>query len=252
MKVLTLYAHHNPHSLCHALLERFDAGLRAAGHVHEVVDLYAIGFDPVLRAADGPNWVDDSVPDDVLAHWRPRESLLRSARGPLQRLLIKRWMGGLDARGIVRKIRARGGPPDVAEQQRKVAAADALAFVAPTYFVGFPAILKGWIERVFSLGFAFGFTAEAWRGNVNGRLPLLRHKKALILTTTIFDESSYAAGLGDAMRLLIDEFAMRYPGIEQVQRETFYAVHGASEATIQSYLDRAYQLGLRFAEGTPQ
>jgi len=25
MKVLTVYAHHNPHSLCRALLERFDA-----------------------------------------------------------------------------------------------------------------------------------------------------------------------------------------------------------------------------------
>jgi hypothetical protein len=28
MKVLTVYAQHNPHSPCHALLEQFDAGLR--------------------------------------------------------------------------------------------------------------------------------------------------------------------------------------------------------------------------------
>lgn len=248
MKVLTLYAHPNPHSLCHALLERFDAGLRAAGHRHEIVDLYAIGFDPVLRDADGPNWIDDSVPDDVLAHMQVRASLMRRARGPLRRLLLERWLGTSDAQRIVRKIRARGGPADVAEQQRKVAAADALAFVAPTYFVGFPAILKGWIERVFSLGFAFGLTAEAWRGDLKGRLPLLRHKRALILTTTIFDEASYADGLGDAIRRLIDEFALRFPGIAQVQRETFHAVHGADAATIQGYLDRAYQLGLHFEE----
>ena len=31
----------------------------------------------------------------------------------------------------------------------------ALAFIAPMYFVGFPAMMKGWVERVFTLGFAF-------------------------------------------------------------------------------------------------
>jgi NAD(P)H dehydrogenase (quinone) len=250
VKVLTISAHHNPHSLCHALLERFDAGLREAGLRHEIVDLHAIGFDPVLRAADGPNWIDDSVPDDVLAHMRVRESLMRQARGPLRRLLLRRWIGASDARGLVRKVRARGGPADVAEQQRKVAQADALVFVAPTYFVGFPAILKGWIERVFTLGFAFGLTARAWRGDINGRLPLLNHRKALILTTTLFDEASYADGLGDAMRRLVDEFALRYPGIRQVQREVFYAVYGADEEAIRRHLERAYLLGLHFSQGS--
>ena len=28
------------------------------------------------------------------------------------------------------------------------------------YFVGFPAILKGWIERVFSFDFAFGLSPD--------------------------------------------------------------------------------------------
>jgi NAD(P)H dehydrogenase (quinone) len=246
--VLTVYAHHNPHSLCHALLERFDAGLREAGHANEIVDLHAIGFDPVLRDADAPNWIDDSVPDDVLARMRVRESMLRHARGPLRRLLLRRWIGTSDARGIVRKMRARGGPPDVAAQQRKVAAADALAFLSPMYFVGFPAILKGWIERVFTLGFAFGLTPEAWRGDIRGRQPLLRHRKALIMSTTIFDEASYATGLGEAIKRLIDEFALAYPGIQHVEREYFHAVHGASEATLQGYLERAYRLGLTFDE----
>ena len=155
MHVLTIYAHHNPHSLCHALLERFSAGLADAGHTHTVVDLHAIGFDPVLRDRDGPNWIDDSVPDDVLANMNVRSSLMARAEGPLRRLLLRRWLGDLDDRQIIRTIRAGGGPADVAEQQRLVAAADALVFISPVYFVGFPAILKGWIERVFSLGFAF-------------------------------------------------------------------------------------------------
>ena len=66
MKVLTICAHHNPRSLCHAVLDRFSAGLRDAGHTSEFVDLYAIAFDPMFSERDGPNWVDDSVPDDAI------------------------------------------------------------------------------------------------------------------------------------------------------------------------------------------
>ena len=55
MKVLTVFAHPGRKSFCHAVLERFDAGLQDAGHTNEVMDLYAIGFDPVLRERDNPN-----------------------------------------------------------------------------------------------------------------------------------------------------------------------------------------------------
>ena len=43
MNVLTIHAHHNPRSFCHAVLDRFDAGLKGAGHTNEIVDLHAIG-----------------------------------------------------------------------------------------------------------------------------------------------------------------------------------------------------------------
>jgi NAD(P)H dehydrogenase (quinone) len=124
--------------------------------------------------------------------------------------------------------------------------AEALTFIAPVYFVGFPAILKGWVERVFSLGFAFGLTPDGWRGDVGGRVPLLTHEKALIIQTTIFDERSYRQGLKDAMTRLMDEYALRYPGIKRVAHEYFYAVYGADEATRRGYLERAYALGLEF------
>lgn len=246
MRVLTIYAHHNPRSFCHAVLERFDEGLRDAGHAHEVVDLYAIGFDPVFQDRDGPDWIDDSVPDDVLAHMRVKASLLEGARNPLRRLMVKRWIGDRDDRQVAQRLHALGPPPDVAAQQAKVAKADALAFIAPVYFVGFPAILKGWIERVFSLGFAFELSPQGWRGDVAGRIPLLRHEKALIMQTTIFDEASYAAGLKEAMRVLIDDYALRYPGIQRVEHEYFHAVHGADDARRRTHLQRAYQLGRDF------
>jgi Putative NADPH-quinone reductase (modulator of drug activity B) len=246
MRVLTVYAHHHPRSFCHAILRRFSEGLRDAGHTGEVVDLHAIRFDPVLRDRDQPNWIDDSVPDDVLEHMNVKRALIEGARNPLRRLMVKRWIGDRDARDIVRRLRGLGPSRDVAEQQAKVAQADALAFIAPVYFVGFPAILKGWIERVFTLGFAFGLTPEGWRGDIGGRVPLLTHQKALIMQTTIFDEQAYHAGLKDAMTALIDEFSLRYPGIKRVEREYFYAVHGADEGTRFGYLDKAYALGRWF------
>lgn len=247
MRVLTIYAHPNPRSFCHAVLDRFTAGLAEGGHTGEVVDLYAIGFDPVLRERDRPCWIDDSVPDDVLAHMNIRTVLLQGTHNPLRRLLVKRWMGARSPRELVQRIHALGPPRDVAEQQAKVARADALAFIAPVYFVGFPAILKGWIERVFSLGFAFGMTPQGWRGELTGRIPLLRHRKALIIQTAIWDEASYqAGGLQDAMQCLVDDYALRYPGIQQVEHVLFHAIHGADEATRRGFLQRAQTLGREF------
>jgi NAD(P)H dehydrogenase (quinone) len=246
MNVLTVFAHSGSRSLCHAVLDRFDAGLRDAGHVNEVVDLYAIGFDPVIRDRDTPNWMDPDVPEEILGRMSLRQRLLDGARNPFARFAVKRLIGDRDDRGIIRLLQERHRPKDVAAQQAKVAKAQALAFIAPVYFVGFPAMLKGWIERVFTLGFAFGLTPEGWRGDIRGRVPLLRHEKALIMQTTIFDQHAYQAGLQDAMKLLVAEYCLRYPGIKAVEHVLFHAVYGADEATRSGYLDEAYRLGREF------
>lgn len=246
MRVLIIFAHHSRKSFCGAVLNRFSEGLKEAGHQQEIVDLHAIGFDPVFREHDGPNWIDESVPDDVLEFMNVRESLLEQARTGIQRFLVRRWLGNSTPRELIRRIRQRGGPADVKAQQEKVAGADALVFISPVYFAGFPAMLKGWIERVFSLGFAFGFEPEAWRGDIRGRRPLLKHAKALIINTTIFDRRSYEDGLSQPIEKLVDEYCLRYPGIGKVAHEYFYAVHGASPTVRKSYLDRAYQLGREF------
>jgi NAD(P)H dehydrogenase (quinone) len=246
MKVLTVFAHPGSKSFCHGVLERFGAGLRDAGHTHDVLDLYKIGFDPVLRPRDNPNWMDANAPDRIIEGMALRDRMLEGAGGPLKRFALKRLLGDRDTRGIIRLLQERYRPADVKEHQKKVANADALAFIAPVYFVGFPAMLKGWIERVFTLGFAFGLTPDGWMGDVGGRLPLLKHEKALIIQTTIFDERAYRAGLRDAMKVLIDEYGFLYPGIKTVEHVYLYAVHGADEPTRRGYLDKAYALGREF------
>jgi NAD(P)H dehydrogenase (quinone) len=246
MHVLTVFAHPGSKSFCHAVLDRFDAGLRDAGHSNEIVDLYATGFDPVLRPRDAPRWLTETIPDDMLERMRLRESLLEGAGGRLKRLALQRLIGDRDARGIIRLLRERYQPKDVLAQQRKVARAEALAFIAPVHFLGFPAMLKGWLDRVWTPGFAYDLSADAWRGDIDGRQPRLTHEKALIIQTTIFDRRAYDRGLREAMRMVIDEFTLTYPGIKHVEHEYFYAVHGADAATRRGYLEKAYALGRRF------
>lgn len=251
MKVLTVYAHHDPQSFCHSAVERFVAGLGEAGHTSEVVDLYAIGFDPVLRDRDGPSWIDANVPPAILELMDPRQRVLDGCRWPGQRQLARRAIAGKSAPEIAGMIRDHM-PKDARAQQEKVAWADGLAFVAPVYFLNFPAILRGWIERVFTYGFAYGLTEKGWHGDVNGRIPLLHHKRALLMTSTLFDKAAYDAGIRDAMDKVIDEWTFRYPGIERVDHVFFYNATTAPPATITAYLDQAYELGRTFAEPVVQ
>jgi len=46
-------------------------------------------------------------------------------------------------------------PDDIRIQQEKVSWADGIVLIHPVWWTGPPAILKGWIDRVFSLGFAY-------------------------------------------------------------------------------------------------
>ena len=247
MKVLTVYAHHDPRSFCHSALERFTAGLSDAGHTSEVVDLYAINFDPVFRAADVASYIDSQVPPSVLNMMDLRQRITDRCRWPWQRWMAGRVLDGKSPQEVAAFIRSHM-PKDARAQQEKVAWADGLAFIAPVHFCNFPAILRGWIERVFTYGFAYGLTEAAWHGDVSGRLPLLHHKRALIMTPTLFDEAAYDAGIREAMDKVIDEWTFRYPGIERVDHVYFYTAAAAPPEVITGYLTQAYELGRDFAK----
>jgi NAD(P)H dehydrogenase (quinone) len=245
MRVLTVFAHPKLGSFNYAILERFTAGLKDAGHTSEIVDLYAIRWNPVFTVRDSPGWVTPETPLHVLESMDLKQQILDSCSNPLQRFLAKRWLRDKDPPSIVNAMR-ESMPRDVREQQAKVAAADALAFIAPIYFVGYPAILKGWVERVFTLGFAFELSAAGWAGDVGGRIPLLRHEKALIINTTIFDQASYDAGIGEAMGRLMDDWCLRFPGVKNVSHVYFHAVHDGNDDARRANLAEAYRLGKEF------
>ncbi len=81
MKVLTVFAHPNPKSFCRAILEQFTKGLEEAGHTSEVVDLYAIGFDPVFRTQDFASYVHENMPLEILEQMDLKQHVLELCRG---------------------------------------------------------------------------------------------------------------------------------------------------------------------------
>ncbi len=211
MHVLTVYAHPNPKSFCHAVLEQFTRGLKEAGHTVEVLDLYDIRFNPVFSIRDYAGYVHDSMPLEVLEGMNLKQHILDNSGGPIQRFIASRWLRNKDVYAMARLIRAQM-PKDIVAHQKKIAQAQGLAFIAPIYWCHFPAILKGWFERVFNYGFAYALKLEGWHGEIKGRVPLLQHEKALIITPTIFNEADYQkAGLQQAMKTIIDDWGLRYP-----------------------------------------
>lgn len=65
------------------------------------------------------------------------------------------------------------------EQIDRLLSADALVLVFPTWWFGFPAILKGWFDRVWAPGIAYDHASDL--GPIQPRLHRLQ--KALVLTS---------------------------------------------------------------------
>src|SRR5512142_62277 len=119
MKVLTVYAHPNPASFCHAVLEQFTRGLKAGGHTSEVVDLYRIRFDPVFRIEDFASYVHESMPLEVLEAMNLKQRIVDAAGGPVRKWIAGRWVRGKDAPTLARFVHEHR-PKDVVAQWEKV------------------------------------------------------------------------------------------------------------------------------------
>lgn len=48
-------------------------------------------------------------------------------------------------------------PADIKEEQEHISWADSITFIYPVWWAGLPAILKGYVDRVFSHGFAYAY-----------------------------------------------------------------------------------------------
>ncbi len=245
MKVLVVYAHHNPDSFTHALLDELTSGLEEGGHDVYVNDLQASDFDPVFKLDDSVQFIHPTVPEELLDEAALRDIVLEAAGGPLRRRLARRWLRGKGRAELIEEI-GRRKPKDVIEQQTLVADAEGLVFVAPIFWMGLPAVIKGWVERVFTYGFAYTLTPEGWRGDLSGRVPLLTQEKGLILTPTFFTEQEYDRGWREAVDTVLCEWSLKMAGVKEAHHAYFYAATSVSDEKRQEYLQEAHRLGREF------
>lgn len=123
-------------------------------------------------------------------------------------------------------------PDDIEQEQGYIAGADVITLIYPIWWTGIPAILKGYIDRVFSYGFAYKYNDEG--------LPvgLLAGKKGFIINTQGTPAEYYdSTGMTDAMKKTSDTGIFGFCGMESVGHVFFGAVPSVDDATRQGMLE---------------
>ncbi|MGA0533682.1 NAD(P)H-dependent oxidoreductase [Hansschlegelia sp. KR7-227] len=134
------------------------------------------------------------------------------------------------------QFRGQAGPPaDVSSEQARIDRADALILVYPVYWWSMPGQLKGWIDRVFTNGWAYD---ERPDGSVAKLLQRLRVHLVGVGAADIgvYERHGYAA----AMRTQIDHGVFGYCGAPVLTSE-FLVPTGAPYPS--SALEQARDIG---------
>ena len=155
MKTLIVFSHPEPASFNGALKDTAVATLQRLGHEVLVSDLYRMGWNPALGPAD---FDGERANPDYLDLSREHEHAFAS-----------------DTHSA-----------EVQAEQAKVAAADFVLFVFPVWWFSMPAMLKGWVDRVFSRGFAYSTGRKYESGHFKG-------KRAMLCLTTGTASTLYEA-----------------------------------------------------------
>jgi NAD(P)H dehydrogenase (quinone) len=211
MNVLYVYAHQEPKSFNSSMKDTALEAFEKRGDSVKVSDLYAMNFDPVLDENDFKNrkYTDVFNPFLEQLHANKTDSFA----------------------------------PDIKAEMDKINWADMLIFQFPLYFTGFPAIMKGWIDRVFSPGFAFNpLTQSAYETG------LLKGKKAMLVTTAGADKDWYSKGgiHGDIHELLksITHCTLEFTGLEVLPTHVVYGASNLSEDDAKKELGKYRELVL--------
>ena len=115
-------------------------------------------------------------------------------------------------------------PPDVLAEHARLDRADALALVYPVYWWSFPGLLKGWIDRVFTNGWAYDASADGKLVKKLQRLPV--HLVAIGgADMRTYDKHGYFG----AMKTQIDHGIFGYCGAPVVTSEFLVPVADMSE-----------------------
>jgi NAD(P)H dehydrogenase (quinone) len=197
-KVLIVYAHPEPTSLTRQLVDVTVQTLQQQGHEVLLSDLYGMQWKAVFDEHDFPSRAD------------PR------------RLSFVTESGHSYSSG--RQVM------DIASEQQKLLAADAVVFQFPLWWFGMPAILKGWVDRLFAYGLAYGYkgAGNRYRYGDGG----FKGKRALLSMTVGGQEEEYSArginGPLDQLLFPITHGTFFFAGMDVLPT---YAVYGTTRIT---------------------
>ena len=128
-------------------------------------------------------------------------------------------------------------PDDVLREQARVEWSDAIVFIFPLWWWSIPGILKGWIDRVMSYGWAWLDPSDPDSGS-------LKSRKLLVLTTAGASAGQLSKrGYDTAFHTQLNIGTWDYCGFKDVTTKIFHEVHHETpEELRKSYLNEAYTL----------
>ena len=120
----------------------------------------------------------------------------------------------------------------ITEHSRHIRESQRLIVVHPDWWGMPPAILKGWIDRLFRPGFAYEFEGEQFAEKQ--QVPLLTGKRAMLVTTT--DESNPLSQ--EAIKTIWRDRVFAFAGITDVEFRCFYGLRESSSRERQEWLSQ--------------
>jgi NAD(P)H dehydrogenase (quinone) len=125
-------------------------------------------------------------------------------------------------------------PEEIQQYQELVRGAQGLALIYPVWWAAPPAILQGWLQRVFTQGFAFQYEAGRPRG-------LLSHKVQLIVNIGSREPSLNAYYLEPIIGVL------NFAGLHNINSLINWGIHpGTPKQVITEALQAAFAAGQGF------
>ncbi|TGD59797.1 NAD(P)H-dependent oxidoreductase [Flavobacterium humi] len=130
----------------------------------------------------------------------------------------------------MRGQRSRQVAADISREQDYISWAETITFIYPIWWTGMPAIMKGYIDRVMSYGFAYQYTQGVQEGLLGG-------KQAVIINTHGKSNAEYkTTGMDQALVLTSDKGIYDYCGLEIKQHLFFGQADRASSESIENWI----------------
>jgi len=125
---------------------------------------------------------------------------------------------------------------DIQVEQDYISWAEQITFIYLIWWTGLPAMMKGYIDRVFSYGFAYRYDQGIQKG-------LLTGKKAVIINTHGKSHEEYErTGMDKALTLTSDNGIFIYSGLEIIQHLFFDKADKAAPEDIEIWEDQIKNL----------